>query len=115
MPKSSSFTVPSVATSTFDGLMSRCTIRLACACATAASTSRNSSQTRVHVKPPAVTIVVDAFTLDELQDQVRLAGRRDAGVDQPRDVRVREPREDIAFAPEALLRRPARSARRSGT
>ena len=61
------------------------------------------SQTPLHVKPPAVTIVVDPFTLDEVQDQVRLARRRDACVDQSRDVRMREPGQDIAFAAEALL------------
>ena len=42
IPKSSSFTCPCFATSTFDGFRSRWTIRFACACATAASTWRNS-------------------------------------------------------------------------
>ena len=42
MPKSSSFTRPSGVTSTLLGFRSRCSTRLLCACATAASTSRNS-------------------------------------------------------------------------
>src|SRR5206468_5093357 len=64
------------------------------------------TQTRVYVKPPAVAIVVDAFALDEVQDEVRLPSRRDARVDQSGDVRVREPREEVPFAAETLLAGP---------
>ena len=42
MPKSSSLTWPPVSTRTFDGLKSRWTTRLRCACGTATMTSRNS-------------------------------------------------------------------------
>ena len=64
------------------------------------------AQTCVDVEPPAVAVAVDAFALDEVQDQVRLARRRDAGVDQPGDVRMREPGEDVAFAAETLFAGP---------
>ena len=42
-----------------------------------------------------------------LQHEERLAARRDAGIDEMRDVRMREPREDAAFAPEARFTRAA--------
>ncbi len=45
MPKSSSLDWPSDVTSTFAGLMSRCTINARCACSTAEHTCRNSSST----------------------------------------------------------------------
>ena len=50
-----------------------------------------------------VAVRVDVPALDELEHEVRLAGVRDAGVDQPGDVRMGEPREDGALAPEALF------------
>jgi hypothetical protein len=42
------------------------------------------------------------FTLHQLQHQVGLPAGRDAGIEQARDVRVRQPRQDLPFAPEAL-------------
>ena len=103
MPKSSSLTWPSAVTSTFDGLMSRCTIRFACACATAASTSRNR---RMRASTPGrrcVAVAIDALAVDVLEHEVGLAERRDAGIEEVRDVRMAQPRQDAAFAPEALL------------
>jgi hypothetical protein len=44
-----------------------------------------------------VAIAVDVTAVDVLEHQVGLAGRRHAGVDQPRDVRMSEPRENGAF------------------
>ena len=103
MPKSSSFTCPSRVTSTFDGLRSRWTIRFACAWATADSTSRNSRMRASMSSASLVAVPVDVPAVDVLEHQVGLPGRRDAGVDQPGDVRMREPGEDRAFALEALL------------
>ena len=39
----------------------------------------------------------------ELHDHVRHAALRGAAIEQPRDVAMIEPREDLAFVPEALL------------
>ena len=109
MPKSSSLTWPSALTSTFEGLRSRCTTRLACACATAASTPRNRADARLDAERVLVAVAIDRLAVDVLEDEVGLAARRDAGVDQPRDVRVGQPREQAALALESLL--AARRAR----
>jgi hypothetical protein len=47
-------------------------------------------------------MAVDGLAVHQLQHQVGLAAGGDAGVEQPRDVRVRQPRQDAAFALEAL-------------
>jgi hypothetical protein len=49
-----------------------------------------------------VAVRVDAPALDVLEDEVRLAVVAHAGIEQPRDVQVREPRERGPFAAEAL-------------
>ena len=103
MPKSSSLTCPSVLTSTLAGLMSRWTIRLACACATASSTSRNRRRRASMPSARSSQYRSMRLAVDVLEHEIRLAGRRDAGVDQMRDVRMAQPREDGAFAPEPLL------------
>ena len=103
MPKSSSLTCPSLLTSTLAGLMSRWTIRLACACATASSTSRKRRSRASIAERALVAVAVDGLPVDVLEDQIGLAGRRDAGVDEVRDARMAEAREDGAFAPEALF------------
>ena len=36
---------------------------------------------------PIVAVLIDVAAVDVLEHEVRLAGGRDAGVDQPRDVR----------------------------
>ena len=88
---------PVAVTSTFDGFRSRCTMRLACACATAASTSRNSAIRAVDAEALFVAVPIDVAAVDVLEHEIRLARRRDAGVDQPRDVRMREPRQDACL------------------
>src|SRR5687768_13212927 len=47
------------------------------------------------------------LAFDELEHEVGLTRVRDAGVDQAGDMRMTEPREDDAFAPESLLATPA--------
>ena len=58
---------------------------------------------RVDAEPLLVAEAIDVPAVDVLEHEVRLAGARDAGVDEPGDVRMREPREDRAFALEALF------------
>ena len=101
MPKSSSFTPPSAVTRMLLGLMSRWMTRWRCACATAASTSRNSAIALVDAEPRANRSGVDALAFDQLEHQVGLAAGGHAGIEQARDVRVREAGEDRAFALEA--------------
>ncbi len=50
-----------------------------------------------------VRVAIDGQAVDQLDDQVGLAGRRDAGIHQMGDARVLQPREDRAFAAEPLL------------
>ena len=59
-------------------------------------------QPRLDAEATRVAVAVDLFTLDALQHQVRLSGRRDACVEQRRDVRMGEASEDVTFTPEAL-------------
>ena len=49
-------------------------------------------------------VLIDPRAVDELQDEVRLARRRDARVEQPRDVLMRKPREQRSFASESRCR-----------
>jgi hypothetical protein len=53
------------------------------------------------VERPLVAPAVDRLALDVFEHQVRLAGLRDAGIDQLGDVRVFQTREDRALAAEA--------------
>jgi hypothetical protein len=55
---------------------------------------------RRHVEREAPGVRVDRFAFDVFEHEVRLAGRRRAAVDQPRDVRMRQPRENLPFARE---------------
>jgi hypothetical protein len=55
---------------------------------------------RAEVEPVAVAPLVDRRALDVLEHQIRLLPLGHAGVDQPSDVRMVEPREQLAFAPE---------------
>ena len=50
-----------------------------------------------------VAIAVDALTVHVLEDEIRLARSRHARIDEVRDVRVGEPGENVAFAPESLF------------
>ena len=58
---------------------------------------------RLDAEPLLVAEAIDVTAGDVFEHQVRLAGARDAGVDQPGDVRMGEAREEGAFALEALL------------
>jgi hypothetical protein len=53
-----------------------------------------------------LAVAIDRFALHELHREVRQTGIRDAAVDQSRDVRMLEPRQDAA-----LLHEPAKHAR----
>ena len=48
-------------------------------------------------------VAVDAQTVHVLEDEIRLARRRHPRIDEVRDVRVGEPGENVAFAPEPLF------------
>ncbi len=64
----------------------------------------------------AVAVRVDRLALDVLEDEVRLARAGDAGVEQAGDVRVGEPREDVALRRKrSSPARPTRLAFRSLT
>ena len=115
MPKSSSFTWPSCVTSTLDGLRSRCTIEIGVRVRDGRQHVEEQPHARLDVEAAVVAVAIDVLALDVLEHEIRLPAGGDAGVDQPRDVRVREAREDAAFAPEALLAVAADRARRSGT
>src|SRR5690606_29534198 len=54
-----------------------------------------------------VAVLLDGTAMDMLQDQVRLAVRRDACVDQVRNVRMLQSGKDATFTDEALLGRSA--------
>ncbi len=57
---------------------------------------------RRHVEPAVLGEAVERLALDELEREPGLAVVGDAGVIQPRDVRVLERREDLALARQAL-------------
>jgi hypothetical protein len=98
MPKSSSRTSPAGVTMMFDGLRSRCTIRFACAWLTAAQTWAKHASTALSSDTSRCSRhqSVIGLALDVLQRQVRLAVvAANAGVQQSRDVRVRQAREDL--------------------
>ena len=61
------------------------------------------TETGVDVQPVLVAIVVDALALHVLEHQVRVARLRYTRIDKVGNVRMREPREDVALAPEALF------------
>ena len=114
MPKSSSFTRPSVDTMTFDGLRSRWTTRLRVRVRHGGEHVEEEPQAGRDVEGSVVAPAVDRLALDVLEHQVGLAGLGDAGIDQLGDVGVLQTREDRALAAEAG-RRPRRpGARRRG-
>ena len=63
---------------------------------------QEQSDALADTEPVAVAPGEQGFAFHELQGQVRLSLRRDAGIIKSRDVRVREPRQDVAFAGEAF-------------
>src|SRR5439155_23304201 len=62
------------------------------------------TKTRSDTEPIDIAIGIDPLAFDVLEDQIRLPGRRDAGVDQAGDVRMRKTSKDAAFA--AQLQKP---------
>ena len=103
IPKSSSLICSSALTRMFDGLRSRCTTRLAWACATASATCRNSSSRFAEVRPALVGETVDARAFDVLEHEIRLTRRCHTRVEQASDVRMRQSREQRPFALEAFV------------
>ena len=83
--------------------MSRCTTRCACAWATARQDAQKQTDARGDVELTIVAVGVDVLAFDVLEDDIGLAGWRDAGVDQVGDRRMRQPREDRAFANEPFF------------
>ena len=65
---------------------------------------------RLDAEPLVVAVAIDVLAVDVLEHQVGLPGARHAGVDQPGDVRVRQPGEDRALAAEPRLALPARAS-----
>ena len=99
MPKSSSSDLPIAVTRMFDGLRSRWTIRLACAC-TASQHLQEQLRTRAPGPPVLGAPNRDGTSVDVLQRQIGLPVRADAGVEQARDVRMLEAGEDVPLAGE---------------
>ena len=62
-------------------------------------------EARAQRQAERIAVCEERLTLDELEREVRLALRRDAGVVQARDVRMRESRENVALAGEAAALR----------
>src|ERR1700687_4603249 len=60
---------------------------------------------RLDIKRMLVAILIDVTPVNVFDDQVRLAGGRDACVNEVRDVGVGEAREKAPLAPEPLLAR----------
>jgi hypothetical protein len=63
---------------------------------------REQAQAGAQVQFPFTAVVGDRPSLDVFQDEVGNARRRQAAVDQARDVRVLQMREDLPFLAEAL-------------
>ena len=103
MPKSSSLTWPSAVTSTFDGFEIAMHDQVGVRVGDRRLHVEEQADARLDAEPLLVAEAVDVPALDVLEHEVRLAGGRDAGVDEARDVRMGEPREDRAFALEALF------------
>ena len=57
---------------------------------------------RLDGKRVGVAVDINCFAFDVLEDQIRLTTAGHAGIEQSRDVGVREPREDAALALKAL-------------
>src|SRR5262249_3443524 len=61
------------------------------------------TQPRIDAQRALVAESVEAHACDVFEDEIRLAGRRDAGVDQTRDMRMRQTGEYRAFPAKTLL------------
>src|SRR6266851_9557014 len=60
-------------------------------------------EARVDVQHALIAIHIDVLSLDVFENQIWLTVGKYAGVDQVRDVRVRQPGEEAAFSLESLL------------
>ena len=100
-PKSSRRTWPSSVTRMFDGLRSRCRTRLAVRVLQRGEDLQEQLQASVDPQPSRIGPGGDVLARNPLHRQVRLPAV-DAGVVEPRDVRVLEPGEDVPLAGEAL-------------
>ena len=100
MPKSSSRGSPSAVTRMLDGLTSRWTICRSCACASASHTWTKSESRDSTLEPVADAVLGDRLALDVLHREVRQAVLGDAAVEQARDARVVERREDLPLLAE---------------
>jgi len=69
------------------------------------------TQACVHGEAPGVAKAVDGLAVDVLEDDIRLARGRHAGVEDAGDVRMGQSREDRALAPEPTLAGAADEAR----
>ena len=63
--------------------------------------SMNSFSALAQVEPPLVAVLIERLALDVLHDEVWLAIVRLACIDQPRDVRMIEARENLPLGAEA--------------
>ena len=104
IPKSRTFTVPSVVTKRFCGLMSRCTIPLSCAAASTSSTCSPIETASVHREALARACshnAVDALAVQQLHDEERRAVLADVVVDDAHGAGVLDGVRGVAFAQEA--------------
>ena len=101
MPKSSSFGAPSAVTRMFAGFRSRCTTRFWCAYWTAPQISRNSCSRSRSAELLAIAVAIERLAVHVLHHEVGIAFLGFARVDQARDVRVIQAREDLALGAEA--------------
>ena len=69
------------------------------------------SQPLLDAETPRVAVSIDRLAVDELENDVRLARRRDPRIAQARDVRMGQLRENRALPPESLFSRPAHETR----
>ena len=102
MPKSSRRTSPSLPTRMFAGFRSRCTIEPCVRVRHRIGHLQEQAQALAQVAALAAAVFVDGDALDVLEREIGLSVGREAGVVEPRDVRMLEAREDVALARHAL-------------
>ena len=101
MPKSSSFTVAVGRDEDVRRLEVAVHDEVRCACCTARR-RRAKRRSRARREAVLVAVAVDRLAVDVLHDEVRLAVVGHAAVEQPRDVRMIERREDLSLGAEAV-------------
>ena len=55
------------------------------------------AQARAQIEPMLLAVLIDRLSVDVFEDQVRRPRRRDAGIDELRDVRMDQAAEDGAL------------------